>query len=223
MSEVSFGPFLLDPSSTRLLRDGVEVKLRPQAFQALRTLLRHSGQSIGYEQMMAEAWDGTFVSRHTVDVTIGEVQQEPRRIRTLDHPSSRRSATASRSPRPRNWFARAGTTGTAARARAPIAPSTASSARRANAARTSAHGKALSTCYLMLATFGMRAPRDVYPEFLEAHERAVDAGGLRPRAALQSRARAAHVRAPARGRRGRVRADDSRAADVRHGATSAAR
>jgi tetratricopeptide (TPR) repeat protein len=38
----------------------------------------------------------------------------------------------------------------------------------------------MSTCYLMLATFGMRAPRDVYPEFLEAHERAVDAGGLRP-------------------------------------------
>ena len=72
MSETSFGPFLLDPSSTRLLRDGVEVKLRPQAFQALRTLLRHSGQSIGYEQMMAEAWEGTFVSRHTVDVTIGE-------------------------------------------------------------------------------------------------------------------------------------------------------
>jgi DNA-binding winged helix-turn-helix (wHTH) protein len=53
MSEVSFGPFLLDPSSTRLTRDGVDVKLRPQAFQALRTLLRHSGQSIGYEQMMA--------------------------------------------------------------------------------------------------------------------------------------------------------------------------
>src|ERR1700752_865192 len=27
MSEVSFGPFLLDPSSTRLTRDGVDVKL----------------------------------------------------------------------------------------------------------------------------------------------------------------------------------------------------
>ncbi len=53
----------------------MEVRLRPQAFQALRTLLRHSGQSIGYEQMMAEAWDGTFVSRHTVDVTIGEVRK----------------------------------------------------------------------------------------------------------------------------------------------------
>jgi tetratricopeptide (TPR) repeat protein len=38
----------------------------------------------------------------------------------------------------------------------------------------------MSTCYLMLATFGMRSPREVYPEFLEAHERAVDAGGLRP-------------------------------------------
>jgi tetratricopeptide (TPR) repeat protein len=32
----------------------------------------------------------------------------------------------------------------------------------------------------MLATFGMRAPRDVYSQFLEAHERAVEVGGLRP-------------------------------------------
>jgi tetratricopeptide (TPR) repeat protein len=32
----------------------------------------------------------------------------------------------------------------------------------------------------MLATFAMRAPRDVYPKFLETHERAVALGGLRP-------------------------------------------
>jgi tetratricopeptide (TPR) repeat protein len=38
----------------------------------------------------------------------------------------------------------------------------------------------LSTCYLMLATFGMRAPRDVYQRFLETHDRAVSLGGLRP-------------------------------------------
>jgi tetratricopeptide (TPR) repeat protein len=36
----------------------------------------------------------------------------------------------------------------------------------------------LSTCHLMLATFGMRPPLEVYPKFLEAHERAVTAGGM---------------------------------------------
>jgi tetratricopeptide (TPR) repeat protein len=38
----------------------------------------------------------------------------------------------------------------------------------------------LSVCYLMLATFGMRSPRETYPRFLEAHERAVSLCGLRP-------------------------------------------
>jgi DNA-binding winged helix-turn-helix (wHTH) protein/Flp pilus assembly protein TadD len=179
MTEVSFGPFLLDPSSIRLLRDGVEVKLRPQAFQALRTLLRHSGQSIGYEQMMAEAWEGTFVSRHTVDVTIGEVRRSlgeygrwithrpkvgycleipasDELVRTGWHYWNRR--TREGADRAIECFKRATwECGTDFRA-----------------------WEGLSTCYLMLATFGMRAPRDVYPEFLEAHARAVDAGGLRP-------------------------------------------
>ena len=75
MAEIAFGPFALDSSATRLLRDGVDVKLRPQALQALRVLLRHGGQTIRYEQMIAEAWQGTVVSRHTVDVTVGEVRK----------------------------------------------------------------------------------------------------------------------------------------------------
>jgi len=38
----------------------------------------------------------------------------------------------------------------------------------------------LSQTYLALATFGMRSPRDMYIHFLEAHERAVELGGLTP-------------------------------------------
>ena len=75
MSDLSFGPFTLDPSTNRLLRDGVEIKLRPQAFQALRTLAAHGGRPVDYQQLMIEAWGGTTVSRHTVDVTIGEVRK----------------------------------------------------------------------------------------------------------------------------------------------------
>src|SRR4029079_5851622 len=37
-----------------------------------------------------------------------------------------------------------------------------------------------SACYLMLGSFGMRAGRDTYPRFLEAHERAVALLGLTP-------------------------------------------
>jgi tetratricopeptide (TPR) repeat protein len=179
MPEVSFGPFSLDPSSTRLTRDGVEVKLRPQAFQALRTLLRHSGQSIGYEQMMAEAWEGTFVSRHTVDVTIGEVRKSlgeygrwithrPKVGYCLEIPASEE-------------LVRTGWHYWNRRTREGADRAIECFKRAARECATDFRAwEGMSTCYLMLATFGMRSPREVYPEFLEAHERAVDAGGLRP-------------------------------------------
>src|SRR5690606_9719588 len=57
------------------MRDGAEVRLRPQAFQALKVLLEHRGKSVSYERMIAETWKGTHVSRHTVDVTVGEVRR----------------------------------------------------------------------------------------------------------------------------------------------------
>ena len=73
MAVITFGPFTFDSGTARLSRDTVEIRLRPQGIQVLRVLLQHRGHSIGYEQMIAEAWQGTFVSRHTVDVTAGEV------------------------------------------------------------------------------------------------------------------------------------------------------
>src|SRR5438876_7009501 len=42
---------------------------------ALRVLLRHGGDTVRYEQMIQEAWNGTNVSRHTVDVTISEIRK----------------------------------------------------------------------------------------------------------------------------------------------------
>ena len=72
---ITFGPFALDGSATQLLRDGTEVRLRPQAMRVLKVLLVHSGEWVRYDQMIAEAWDGTLVSQHTVDVTVGEVKR----------------------------------------------------------------------------------------------------------------------------------------------------
>ena len=39
MSDIQLGPFIVDTSNSRILRDDVEVKLRPQAFRTLRVLL----------------------------------------------------------------------------------------------------------------------------------------------------------------------------------------
>lgn len=75
VGQLTFGPFSLDVSTTRLLRDGVEVELRPQAFQALWILLQNGGRPVDYEQMIRDAWDGILVSRHTVAVTVGEVKK----------------------------------------------------------------------------------------------------------------------------------------------------
>jgi len=179
MADVSFGPFVLDTSSTRLLRDGIEVKLRPQAFHALRILVRHSGQSIGYEQMMAEAWEGTFVSRHTVDVTVGEVRKSlgeygrwithrPKVGYCLEVPASEELVR-------KGWhFWNRRTHEGADRAIECFKQA-------ADECPTDFRAlEGLSTCHLMLATFGMRAPSEVYGEFLDAHARAVDVGGLRP-------------------------------------------
>ena len=73
MTEIAFGPFTIDLANARITRDGVEVRLRPQAFAALRVLLRHNGRAVGHDQMIGSV-DGTHVSRHTVDVTVGEVK-----------------------------------------------------------------------------------------------------------------------------------------------------
>src|SRR5436190_6348515 len=75
VQEVEVGPFLIDLLSGRLLRDSIELALRPQACRVFKTLIQNRGQYVDYEHMIAEAWDGIVVSRHTVDVTVGEVKK----------------------------------------------------------------------------------------------------------------------------------------------------
>jgi DNA-binding winged helix-turn-helix (wHTH) protein len=177
--DLSFGPFVLDAGGSRLLRDGSEVKLRPQAFQALKTLLAHRGRSLSYEEMIAEAWKGTFVSRHTVDVTVGEVKKtlaeygkwithRPKVGYSLDVPTSDalvRKGWHFWDRRTRQGFERALDCFQQAVTECP-------SDFRAF--------EGLSVSYLMLATWGIRSPREMYTGFLEAHERAVALGGLTP-------------------------------------------
>jgi tetratricopeptide (TPR) repeat protein len=179
VAEIIFGPFSLDFSATRLLRDGQPVRLRPQALAALRTLLRHSGDTVRYEQMIAEAWEGTVVSRHTVDVTVSEVRRSlgefapwivnrPKLGYSLEVPKSDelvRKGWHFYSRRTREGFEHAIDCFEKAASQCP------------SDFRTL---EGLSASHLALAIFGMRPPRLMYDLFLQAHDRAIALGGLTP-------------------------------------------
>jgi DNA-binding winged helix-turn-helix (wHTH) protein len=179
VAEIIFGPFSLDFSATRLLRDGQPVRLRPQALAALRALLRHSGDTVRYEQMIAEAWEGTIVSRHTVDVTVSEVRRSlgefgtwivnrPKLGYSLEVPKSDelvRKGWHFYSRRTREGFEHAIDCFERASTECP------------SDVRTL---EGLSASYLALAIFGMRPPRGMYQSFLQAHDRAIAIGGLTP-------------------------------------------
>jgi len=179
MAEFTFGPFTFDAAGARLARDGAEVRLRPQAIQVLRVLLQHVGRPIGYDQMIAEAWQGTFVSRHTVDVTVGEVKKvlgpygrwivhRPKVGYSLDVPTSDELVR-------KGWHFASRRTKEGAERAIDCFQQAAS-----HCPGDFRAFEGLSTCYLMQATFGIYAPIEVYPRFLEAHAQAVERGGLTP-------------------------------------------
>lgn len=179
MAQFSFGPFVFDAAAARLSRDNAEVRLRPQGLEVLRVLLKHGGRPIGYDQMIAEAWHGTFVSRHTVDVTIGEVKRvlgeygrwivhRPKVGYSLEVPTSDELVR-------KGWhFASRRTKEGAERA---IECFQQAAVQHPGDFRAF---EGLSTVYLMQATFGIRPPIEVYPRFLEAHASAAEQGRLTP-------------------------------------------
>jgi DNA-binding winged helix-turn-helix (wHTH) protein/tetratricopeptide (TPR) repeat protein len=179
MADISFGPFSLDTSAIRLLRQGTEVKLRPQAFHALRVLAFHSGRYVDYECMIAEAWSGTVVSPHTIDVTVGEVRRtlqeygswirhRPKVGYCLEVPKSDeliRRGWHLWNLRTRDGFEKALECFQGAAAESPT---------------DFRAYEGQSSCYLMLASYAMRPGRDVYKGFLDTHARAESLIGLTP-------------------------------------------
>jgi tetratricopeptide (TPR) repeat protein len=179
VGQIAFGPFCLDTEAPRLLRDGVELELRPQALHALRALVQSSGRCVDYAEMIGEAWHGVFVSRHTVAVTVGEVKKvlkeyggwisyHPKLGYRLDVPQSEdliRNGWHYWQRHTREGFDKALCCFQEA-------------AKRSSTDFRAFEG--ISRCYLMLATFAMRPPREMYAAFLEAHERAVELSGMTP-------------------------------------------
>lgn len=67
MPEYVFGPFLLDPSERRLLRDGRKIALTPKAFDLLCILVEHSARLVTKEQLLHTLWPSTFVEESNLN------------------------------------------------------------------------------------------------------------------------------------------------------------
>jgi tetratricopeptide (TPR) repeat protein len=175
LDQISFGPLSLDLAALRVWSQGVELKLRPQAFHALKVLIEKSGQYVDYDQLIREAWDGNVVSLHTVNTTIGAVRKalgnygswisyRPKLGYRLQVPGSDdliRTAWHLYNRRTREGF------------------ETALNYFRKVVENDPADHRAfegMAQCYLMLALFGMRAPREMHLGFTEAHGRAAALG-----------------------------------------------
>jgi tetratricopeptide (TPR) repeat protein len=129
--------------------------------------------------MINQAWDGNLVSKHTVAVTIGEVKRtlgefglwisyRPKLGYRLDVPHSDdlvKQGWHFWTRRTREGFEKALDCFQQAAIENP-------SDFRAF--------EGISLCYLLLGTYGMRMPREMYSGFLQAHLRAVELCGLTP-------------------------------------------
>jgi DNA-binding winged helix-turn-helix (wHTH) protein len=62
----SFGPFLLDPTERRLLRDGQELRLSPKVFDTLVLLVERHGLLVDKDELMKNLWPGMFVEEVTL-------------------------------------------------------------------------------------------------------------------------------------------------------------
>lgn len=179
LDQIAFGPFRAEISATRLLRDGIELELRPQAFRALKALIRNSGRYVDYEQMITEAWDGVSVSRHTVAVTIGEVKRALREygswISYRPKLGYRLEVPASEDLIRKGWHF----WNRHSREGLEKALCCFQQAALHDSADFGAF-EGISACYLKLGAYNMQPPREMYPRFLEAHERAILLGGLTP-------------------------------------------
>jgi len=191
VEEVEVGSFLVDLTNSRLVRDGVETGLRPQACRVLRTLIQNRGQYVDYEHMIADAWNGTIVSRHTVDVTVGEVK---RALQEFGSWITHRPKLGYRLEAPRSEdLIRKGWHFINQRTREGFenAVTVFQQASLQDGSDFRAY-EGLAVAHLTLATYGMRAPRDLQPLFFNAFQRAAGLTGMTPELRL-ARAHGLHM------------------------------
>jgi len=189
--QVVLGPFSVDMADGRLRRGPAELELRPQAFRVFNVLIRNSGRYVPHEQMIREAWQGTSVSPNTVAVTIAEVKKvlqeygswircRPKLGYCLEVPQAEdliKKGWHLWERRTREGFEKA----LACFEGAVLDDGTNFRA-----------FEGISLCYLLLCSYGMRPPNEMYPRFLKANGRAIALGGLTP-ALRSNRGHALHI------------------------------
>ena len=68
---VDLGPVKVDLAGHRVLRDGVEVPVKPKVFELLSFLLRHAGQVMSRDQLLEQVWGYDYPGEtRTVDVHV---------------------------------------------------------------------------------------------------------------------------------------------------------
>ena len=72
---LTFGPFVLDPVSGTLAREGVPVPLTPRAMDVLEYLARRPGRLVTKAELLDAAWAGTFVGDGALKVCIREIRK----------------------------------------------------------------------------------------------------------------------------------------------------
>ena len=66
----SFGAFRLDTGQFRLTHDGEPVHVEPLVFDLLRLLVENCGAVVDRDRMLADVWDGRFVSEATLSTAV---------------------------------------------------------------------------------------------------------------------------------------------------------
>src|SRR5262245_43755189 len=86
----AFGPFRLIPSQQLLIRNGVPVPLGSRALDILTFLVRHGGELVSKNDLIAAAWPNTFVDDSNLKVNVchlrrslGDTQKRPKYIATV--------------------------------------------------------------------------------------------------------------------------------------------
>jgi DNA-binding winged helix-turn-helix (wHTH) protein len=71
----SFGPFLLNPQSGTLLRDGEPLAVGGRGVRLLEALLKRPGEVVTKADLMDAAWPGTAVEESNLSVQIAVIRK----------------------------------------------------------------------------------------------------------------------------------------------------
>src|SRR4030095_3522977 len=70
-----FGHFELQPDERRLLKDGVEVPLRPHAFHLLSVMVDEASHLVTKDELLQRVWGKVIVEENTLQVHISALRK----------------------------------------------------------------------------------------------------------------------------------------------------